>query len=136
MTSMATTWCPSSFQLRLAFTCRKPTPLFVRFPRFHRLDCRFRVFCVDGNGSGNATESVRVENLKSSGDEFSGWSGVNGSESDESKGNKWNGGKIGGCCCCDFVVLGCGLLNYVVVVVCVIEFGECFVDLRFEFGNV
>lgn len=88
--------CPSSFQLRLAFTCRKPPPQFIRIPRIHRLDCRFRVCCVDASGNGNATESVRVgENLKSSGDEFSGWSGVNGSESDESKGNKWNGGIVG-----------------------------------------
>lgn len=68
--------------------------------------------CVDASGNGNATESVRVgENLKSSGDEFSGWSGVNGSESDESKGNKWNGGKIGGCCGCDFVVYVCVLFE-------------------------
>lgn len=71
------------------------------------------MFCVDGNGSGNATEPVRVENdawggenLKS--DEFSGWSGVNGSQSDESKGNKWNGGKIGVCFGYDFV----GLCDY------------------------
>ncbi|KAK1366593.1 SLH domain-containing protein [Heracleum sosnowskyi] len=98
MTSMATTWCPSSFQLRLAFTCRKVNPQFVRFPRIHRLDCRFRVFC----GDGNATEPVRVENdawvgenLKSSGDEFSGWFGVNGSDSDESKGKKRSGGIVG-----------------------------------------
>lgn len=113
MASVATTWCPSSFQLRLAFTCRRPTPHFVRIPRIHR-----RVFCVDGNG--NATEPVRVENdawvnssSKSSGDEFSGWSGVNGSQSDESKGNKWSGGKI--CVSCQFFVTACDLTNYVII---------------------
>ncbi|WOH06752.1 hypothetical protein DCAR_0626180 [Daucus carota subsp. sativus] len=102
MTSMATTWCPSSFQLRLALTRQRPTAQFVRFPRINRLDFRYRVYCVDGSGNGNVTESVRVENdawagsnSKSPGDEFAGWSGVNGSESDDSKGNKWNGGIVG-----------------------------------------
>lgn len=80
MTSITTTWSPSSFQLRLAFNGRK-TPSFVLVrTRRHKLDRRFTICAVAGNSSvnNNGIERRRsgnswVVNSNSSTDGFAGW---------------------------------------------------------------
>ncbi|KAK9293281.1 hypothetical protein L1049_021273 [Liquidambar formosana] len=81
----STSWCPSSYQLRLAFKCGKPHPIFVR-TRFMKLGRQFRVLSItqDGARSGNELERRRNGTAwvssDSTADSFSGWSGSEGGE--------------------------------------------------------
>lgn len=85
MTSVATTWSPNSFQLRLASRCRKSQFVLVR-TRVQRLDRRLRVFFVagdarkNGNGEEQRRQGTSWGNSDSSVNALSGWSGNDSSD--------------------------------------------------------
>ncbi|KAL2527319.1 S-layer-like proteiny domain [Abeliophyllum distichum] len=81
-----TSWCPSSFQLKLALSCRKSPPIFVR-TRFQKLDRRGLKFVSlvvrNSVANGNGVEQRRSGNssgINSNSDNFSGWSNADGEE--------------------------------------------------------
>ncbi|XP_052210335.1 uncharacterized protein LOC127813411 isoform X2 [Diospyros lotus] len=99
MASPSTTWSPSSFQLRLAFNCRKPPPVFIRALRIgKKLDRRrVRVISVAGDGVERRPAGNSWINSSSSADAFSGWSGADGGgeQAVESQRKRWFGGIVG-----------------------------------------
>lgn len=103
MTSLNTTWLPNSFQLRLAFNCRKSPPVLLRM-RVHKLDCQICLFPVAGESgkNGNRSQWRRIGNSSmnsnSSIDAFSGWSSATGTDGGEEQSTepprkRWPGGK-------------------------------------------
>ncbi|KAM7499668.1 hypothetical protein LguiA_024082 [Lonicera macranthoides] len=104
MTSLNTTWLPNSFQLRLAFHCRK-SPVLLRM-RVHKLDCQICLFPVAGESgkNGNRSQWRRIGNSSmnsnSSIDAFSGWSSATGTDGGEEQSTepprkRWPGGIVG-----------------------------------------
>lgn len=84
MSSLTTTWCPNSFQLRLAFSSKKPSAVFAGM-RFGKLDYRgVRLVSITmnsvSNGGGVGKKSAGGVNSTSSADGFAGWSGADGAE--------------------------------------------------------
>uniref|UniRef100_A0A5B7BY05 Putative GPI-anchored adhesin-like protein PGA55 isoform X1 n=1 Tax=Davidia involucrata TaxID=16924 RepID=A0A5B7BY05_DAVIN len=101
MTSLTTTWSPNSFQLRLAFNCRKSPTVCVRM-RVQKLDRQIRVLSVAGSSAriGHGVERHRTGNSwmnsNSSVDAFSGWSGGDGGEKSlDSQRKQWLRGIVG-----------------------------------------
>ncbi|KAL7003418.1 hypothetical protein U1Q18_004575 [Sarracenia purpurea var. burkii] len=101
MTSLCTTWSPSSFQLRLALTCRVSPAVFVRM-RVGKLDRQGRGFSFAGYSTKSGAGLERRPtgnswiNSNSSPDSFSGWSGADGGEpSVDPKRKPWLGGITG-----------------------------------------
>lgn len=83
MSSLTTTWCPNSFQLRLAFSSKKPSAVFAGM-RVGKRDYRgVRLVSITmnnvSNGGGVEKRSAGV-NSTSSADGFAGWSGADGAE--------------------------------------------------------
>ncbi|XP_022871690.1 uncharacterized protein LOC111390807 isoform X2 [Olea europaea var. sylvestris] len=90
--SATTSWCPSSFQLKLALNCRKSPPIFVctRFQKLDRHGLKFVSLVVRNSApSGNGVEQRRSGNsswINTNSDNFSGWSNAEGEEeSDDSR---------------------------------------------------
>ncbi|KAG8390323.1 hypothetical protein BUALT_Bualt01G0071700 [Buddleja alternifolia] len=90
----ATTFCPSSFQLKLALGSRKSSLAFVRarFPELDRRRVKFvpvvvRSSAVNGNGvERRPSGSSSWTNSNSPGENFSGWANADGErDSDDSK---------------------------------------------------
>ncbi|MCD7465146.1 hypothetical protein HAX54_000690 [Datura stramonium] len=83
MSSLTTTWCPNSFQLRLAFSSKKPSAVFAGM-RVGKLDYRgVRLVSVTMNNVSNGGEVEKRSaglNSTSSADGFAGWSGADGAE--------------------------------------------------------
>ncbi|XP_059304792.1 uncharacterized protein LOC132056551 isoform X1 [Lycium ferocissimum] len=102
MSSLTTTWCPNSFQLRLAFTSKKPKAIFAGM-RVGKLDyhgVRLVSIKMNGNnvsnGSGVEKRSSAGVNSTNSTDGFAGWSGADGAEkSSESQGKQNIAGIVG-----------------------------------------
>ncbi|XP_047333778.1 uncharacterized protein LOC124937541 isoform X4 [Impatiens glandulifera] len=111
MSTVGPTCSPNSFQLRLAFNCRRPSISLVRLVRFHKLDRRFRlVSSLSGDynaGSDRRPVKNSWTNVNSSTESFSGWSGDNGEES--SKDVQQNKRRFGG-------IIGAGAAAVVLVV--------------------
>nr|GME20389.1 uncharacterized protein LOC109193336 isoform X1 [Ipomoea batatas] len=84
MSSLTATLSPSSFQLRLAFNCRKPSTVLVRV-RVGKKDCnRLHLLSIGGhthtrNRNWLERRSVLVNSI-SPVDGFAGWSGTDGAE--------------------------------------------------------
>ncbi|XP_022887095.1 uncharacterized protein LOC111402992 isoform X2 [Olea europaea var. sylvestris] len=81
-----TSWCPSSFQLKLALNYRKSPPIFV-CTRFQKLDCHNLNFVSlvvrTSAASGNGVEQRRSRNYSwtnPNSDTFSGWSNADAEE--------------------------------------------------------
>ncbi|CAA2977696.1 uncharacterized protein LOC111390807 isoform X2 [Olea europaea subsp. europaea] len=90
--SATTSWCPSSFQLKLALNCRKSPPIFVctRFQKLDRHGLKFVSLVVRNSApSGNGVEQRRSGNsswINTNSDNLSGWSNAEGEEeSDDSR---------------------------------------------------
>lgn len=90
--SATTSWCPSSFQLKLALNCRKSPPIFVctRFQKLDRHGLKFVSLVVRNSApSGNGVEQRRSGNsswINTNSDNISGWSNAEGEEeSDDSR---------------------------------------------------
>lgn len=84
MSSLTTTWCPNSFQLRLAFRSKKPSAFFAGM-RIGKLDYRgVRLVSITmnsvSNGGGVEKRTAGGVNSTSSEDGFAGWSGADGAE--------------------------------------------------------
>ncbi|CAI9762422.1 unnamed protein product [Fraxinus pennsylvanica] len=81
-----TSWCPSSFQLKLALNHRKSPPIFVctRFQKLNRHNLKFVSLVVRNSAaSGNGVEQRRSGNssrIDSNSDNFSGWSNADAEE--------------------------------------------------------
>lgn len=99
--SLTTTWCPNSFQLRLAFRTKKPSVVFAGM-RFGKLDYRgVRLVSITmkhnnvSNGSGVEKTSAGVKSTSSE-DGFAGWSGADGAEKpSDSQGKQSIAGIVG-----------------------------------------
>ncbi|CAA2981609.1 uncharacterized protein LOC111402992 isoform X1 [Olea europaea subsp. europaea] len=81
-----TSWCPSSFQLKLALNYRKSPPIFV-CTRFQKLDCHnlnsMSLVVRTSAASGNGVEQRRSRNYSwtnPNSDTFSGWSNADAEE--------------------------------------------------------
>ncbi|KAA8533715.1 hypothetical protein F0562_031232 [Nyssa sinensis] len=101
MTTLSTAWSPNSFQLRLAFNCRKSPTVCVRM-RVQKLDRKIRVPSAAGGSArnGNGVEQRRTVNSwmnsNSSIDAFSGWSGADGGKKSlDSQRKQWLRGIVG-----------------------------------------
>lgn len=99
MSSLTTTWCPNSFQLRLAFRSKKPLAVFAGM-RVGKLDYRgVRLVSITMNSVSNGgveKTSAGGVNSTASADGFSGWSGADGAEKpSDSQGKKSIAGMVG-----------------------------------------
>ncbi|XP_055825178.1 uncharacterized protein LOC129893803 isoform X2 [Solanum dulcamara] len=99
MSSLTTTWCPNSFQLRLAFSSKKPSAVFARM-RFGKLDYRgVRLVSITMNSVSNGgveKKNAGGVNSTSSADDFAGWSGADGAEKpSDSQGKQSIAGIVG-----------------------------------------
>ncbi|XP_015069725.1 uncharacterized protein LOC107014363 isoform X1 [Solanum pennellii] len=99
MSSLTTTWCPNSFQLRLAFRSKKPSAVFAGM-RVGKLDYRgVRLVSITMNSVSNGgveKTSAGGVNSTASADGFSGWSGADGAEKpSDSQGKKSIAGMVG-----------------------------------------
>lgn len=96
----STTWCPNSYQLRLAFKCRKSHTINVR-TRFRKLDRQVRVFSVAQDGARNENQVEGRPNgsswmSDSTADTVSGWTGSDvGEQSGEPERKRLSGVTIG-----------------------------------------
>uniref|UniRef100_M1CXK8 Uncharacterized protein n=1 Tax=Solanum tuberosum TaxID=4113 RepID=M1CXK8_SOLTU len=94
MTSLTMACCPNSFQLRLAFSCRKPPDVFsgMRVRNLERR--RIHLFLFAGNNRTNDSNCVGTRNTwlnsTSSDDGLGGWSETDdvAEKSVDSKGEK------------------------------------------------
>lgn len=98
MSSLTTTWCPNSFQLRLALRSKKPCAVNFAGMRFGKLDYRgvrlvsFNVKNSNvSNGSGAGVEKTSGgDNSSAVEDGFAGWSGNDGAQKPNDSQGKQN----------------------------------------------
>ncbi|KAF3674895.1 putative cytochrome 89A2-like [Capsicum annuum] len=104
MSSLTTTWCPNSFQLRLALRSKKPCAVNFAGMRFGKLDYRgvrlvsFNVKNSNvSNGSGAGVEKTSGgDNSSAVEDGFAGWSGNDGAQKpNDSQGKQNIAGLVG-----------------------------------------